>query len=138
MPMVGRALIVGLLMLAAGLGVPGAARARPAVRCRCASVVFVQHMPWRAFDARGMRWNPIATLALKARLKVYARGQLDAFKRDCARDEFTKRVCRAAAKCAIAGGFALWAGVQTGQSAWQAEIAGFNACWAAILTEFVP
>ena len=36
------------------------------------------------------------------------------------------------------GGATLWAGVQTGQSAWQAEIAAFNACWAAIATEFVP
>src|SRR3954454_21954581 len=54
------------------------------------------------------------------------------------RDEFTKKVCRPAAKCAIAGGFTLWAGVQTGQPAWQAEIAAFNACWAAIATEFVP
>jgi drug/metabolite transporter superfamily protein YnfA len=71
-------------------------------------------------------------------LKAYARGKTDAFKRECGRDEFTKRVCRAAAKCAIAGGFTLWSGVQTGQPAWQAEIAAFNACWAAILTEFVP
>src|SRR3954454_23018070 len=116
MPIVGRALVVCVVMLAIGL--PVAAQARPTATCRCASVVFVQHMPWRAFDARGLRWNPIAAPAIKTRLKAYARGRLDAFKRECGRDEFTKRVCRAAAKCAIAGGFTLWAGIQTGQPAW--------------------
>jgi hypothetical protein len=128
-----------VLVAAAGLWTTAPALARPADGClSCASKVFVQYLPWKAFDARGARWNPIAAPAIKARLKAYARGKSDAFKRECGRDEFTKRVCRAAAKCAIAGGFTLWAGVQTGQSAWQAEIAAFNACWAAILTEFVP
>src|SRR3954454_16800957 len=134
MPIVRRALVVGVVML--GLGVPVAAQARPTAACQCASVVFVRYMPWRAFDAR--RWNPIAAPAVKARLQAYARGKRDAFKRECGRDEFTKKVCRAAAKCAIAGGATLWAGLQTGQTAWQAEIAAFNACWAAIATEFVP
>src|SRR3954453_21976898 len=133
MAIVRTALVARLVMLA--LGRPVAAQARPATACRCASLVFVQHMPWHAFDARG---NPIATPAIKALLQAYALGKLDAFKRECGRDEFTKKVCRAAAKCAIAGGCTLWAGVQTGQPAWQAEIAAFNACWAAIVTEFVP
>src|SRR3954468_2252169 len=136
MPIVRRALVVGVVMF--GLGLPVAAQARPTVACQCASVVFVKYLPWRAFDARGARWNPIAAPAIKARLKAYARGKADAFRSECGRDEFTKKVCRAAAKCAIAGGATLWAGVQTGQPAWQAEIAAFNACWAAIVTEFVP
>jgi hypothetical protein len=127
------------IVLATGLSLPLAAQARPADSClRCASVVFIRYMPWRAFDARGARWNPIAAPAIKARLRAYARGASDAFRRACGRDEFSRRVCRAAAKCAIAGGFTLWSGVQTGQPAWQAEIAALNACWAAILTEFVP
>src|SRR3954469_9585285 len=134
-----RVMVVFVVALAAAGVAPVAAHARPLDACgRCASKVFVRYLPWKAFDARGARWNPIAAPAIKARLKAYARGKSDPFKRECGRDEFTKRVCRAAAKCAIAGGAALWAGVQTGQPAWQAEIAGFNACWAAILTEFVP
>src|SRR5437870_244400 len=81
--------------------------ARPAERAqspcpRCARVVFIEHMPWRAFDARGARWNPIATPAIKRRLLDYARGRADAFKRACERDEFSKKVCRAAKKCALA------------------------------------
>src|SRR3954454_18627230 len=136
MSIVRGALVVCVVML--GLGLPVAAHARPTVACQCASKVFVKYLPWKAFDARGARWNPIAAPAIKTRLRAYARGKLDAFRSECGRDEFTRRVCRAAAKCAIAGGAALWAGVQTGQPAWQAEIAGFNACWAAILTEFVP
>src|SRR3954454_12298260 len=136
MSLVRTALVVCLIML--GLGLPVAAHARPTVTCQCASVVFVKYLPWRAFDARGARSNPIAAPAIKGRLQAYARGKRDAFKRECGRDEFTKKVCRAAAKCAIAGGFTFWAGVQTHQPAWQAESAAFNACWAAILTEFVP
>src|SRR4051794_12599760 len=130
MSIVGRALVVCLVVLATGLGVAGLAQARPTAACQCASVVFVKYMPWRAFDARAARWNPIAAPAIKARLKAYARGKLDAFKAECGHDEFTKKVCRAGAKCAIAGGLTLWSGVQTGQPAWQAELAGFNACWA--------
>ena len=128
-----------VIALTVGLCAPAAGHARPAGSCSsCASKVFVQYLPWKAFDARGVRWNPIAAPAIKTRLKAYARGKLDAFRSGCGRDQFMKKVCRAAAKCAIAGGAALWAGVQTGQPAWQAEIAAFNACWAAIVTEFVP
>jgi hypothetical protein len=122
-----------LLASLVGVSDPGAR----ALSCpRCARVVFIEHIPWRAFDARGARWNPIATPAIKGRLLDYARGRADAFKRACERDEFAKKVCRAARNCAIAGGITLWTGVETGQSAWTSEIAAFNACWAAIIAEF--
>jgi hypothetical protein len=139
MPRLRRAASTFVIALAACLCAPAVGDAGPADSCSsCASKVFVKYLPWKAFDARGARWNPIAAPAIKARLKAYARGNLDAFRSECGRDQFTRKVCRAAAKCAIAGGAVLWAGVQTGQPAWQAEIAAFNACWAAILTEFVP
>jgi hypothetical protein len=126
-----------LLASVVGASAPVAETAAPARSCpRCARVVFIEHMPWRAFDARGARWNPIAAPAIKSRLLDYARGPADAFKRACQRDEFSKKVCRAAKKCAIAGGITLWTGIETGQSAWTAEMAGFNACWAAIISEF--
>src|SRR4051794_40249343 len=97
-----------VIALTVCLCAPAVVHARPADSCSsCASKVFVQYLPWKAFDARGVRWNPIAAPAIKTRLRAFARGKLDAFRSECGRDAFTRRVCRAAAKCAIAGGAAL-------------------------------